>query len=116
MHVPGMGIMKSVVYKIELITTSHWYILPISLMFSIGIINESLYTDEELTLLTAITLLILLTWVLPVVQIMSNVLLITPTTVTPHCNINGWWIIGLSVVVTSTVTLGSTSYNKFCLN
>ena len=86
-----MGIVKlvlAVVGKTELTTTSHSYTLPISLTFSDGIMNESLYIDEELMLLLAVTLLTLLTCVLPVVHMMSTVLVIF-TVVTTHCNING---------------------------
>ena len=72
-----------------LINTSHSYTLLISLRFSDGIMNESLYIDEELMLLLAVTLLTLLTCVLPVVHMMSTVLVIFPTVVTVHCSING---------------------------
>ena len=92
MYVPGMGTMKStlaVIGKTEFINTSHSYILPISLRFSDGIINESLYIDEELMLLLAVTLLTLLTCVLPVVHMMSTVLVIPLTVVALHCSING---------------------------
>ena len=51
--------------------------------------NESLYIDEELMLLLAVTLLTLLTCVLPVVHMVSTVLVISPTVVTTHCNTNG---------------------------
>ena len=87
-----MGRMKSVLAVVgntELITTSHSYTLPISLRFSDGIMNEPLYIDEELMLLLAVTLLTLLTCVLPVVHMMSTVLVIFPTVVAVHCNING---------------------------
>ena len=90
--VPGMEIVKSVIVvvgKTELITTSHSYTLPISLRFSDGIMNESLYIDEELMLLLAVTLLTLLTCVLPVVHMMSTVLVIPLTIVALHCSING---------------------------
>ena len=93
MYVPGIGIMKSVVVvvdTIELINTSHWYTLSISPMFSDGIMNESLYTDVELMLLLAVTLLTLLTCVSPVVHMMSTVPLISLTMIVVHCNINGW--------------------------
>ena len=90
---PGMGIVKSalaVVGTIELINTSHWYTLPISLIFSDGMMNESLYTDVELILLLAVTLLTFLTCVSPVVHMMSTVPLISLTMIVVHCNINGW--------------------------
>ena len=61
-----------------------------SLMFSDGMTNESLYTDVELMLLLAVTLLTLLTCVSPVVHMMSTVLVIPLTIVAVHCNINGW--------------------------
>ena len=92
MHVPGMGTMKfvlAVVGTTELNTTSHSYILLISLTFSDGIMNESLYIDEELMLLLAVTLLTLLTCVLPMVHMMSTVLVIPLTIVAVHCSING---------------------------
>ena len=75
--------------KTELTNTSHSYTLPISLMFSDGMMNESLYIDEELMLLLAVTLLTLLTCVLSVVHMMSTVLVIPLTIVAIHCNING---------------------------
>ena len=87
-----MGIVKSalgLVDTIELINISHSYTLPISLTFSDGIMNESLYIDEELILLLAVTLLTLLTCVLPVVHMMSTVLVIPLTVVAVHCNISG---------------------------
>ena len=92
MYIPGIETLKSVlalVGKTELITTSHSYTLPLSLTFSDGIMNESLYIDEELILLLAVTLLTLLTCVLPVVHMMSTVLVIFPTVVAVHCNTNG---------------------------
>ena len=58
-------------------------------MFSDGMMNESVYIDEELMLLIAVTLLILLTCALPVVQIMSTVLVMLPTVVAAHCSIKG---------------------------
>ena len=79
----------AVVGKIELINTSHSYTLPISLRFSDGMMNESLYIDEELMLLLAVTLLTLLTCVLPVVHMISTSLVIPLTIVAVHCNING---------------------------
>ena len=91
-YVPGMGIIKpvlTVVGKTELINTSHSYTLPISLRFSDGMMNESLYIDKELMLLPAVTLLTLLTCVLPVVHMMSTVLVILLTIVAVHFNING---------------------------
>ena len=91
-YVPGMGIIKpvlTVVGKTELINTSHSYTLPISLRFSDGMMNESLYIDKELMLLLAVTLLTLLTCVLPVVHMMSTVLVILLTIVAVHFNING---------------------------
>ena len=51
--------------------------------------NESLYINEELMLLLAVTLLTLLTCVLPVVHMISTVLVIPLTIVAVHCNING---------------------------
>ena len=90
--VPGMEIVKYVlaaVGRTEFINTSHSYTLPISLRFSDGIMNESLYIDEELMLPLAVTLLILLTCVLPVVHMMSTVLVIPLTIVAVHCSING---------------------------
>ena len=84
--------MKSVfvvIFKTELIVTSHSYTLLISLRFSDGIMNESLYIDEELMLLLAVILLTLLTCVLPMVHMMSTVLVILFTIVTVHCSING---------------------------
>ena len=90
--IPGIGIMKSVflvVGETELINTSHSYTLPISLTFSDGIMNESLHIDEELMLLLAVTLLTLLTCVLPVVHMISTTLVLPLTTVALHCNING---------------------------
>ena len=79
----------AVVGKIELINTSHSYTLPISLRFSDGMMKESLYIDEELMLILAVTLLTLLTCVLPVVHTMSTVLVTSLTIVAAHCNING---------------------------
>ena len=79
----------AVVGKTELINTSHSYRLPISLRFSDGIMNESLYVDEEMMLLLTVTLLTLLTCVLPVVHMMSTVPVIPLTIVAAHCNING---------------------------
>ena len=79
----------AVVGKTELINTSHSYTLPISLRFSDGIMNESLYVDEEMILLLTVTLLTLLTCVLPVVHMMSTVLVIPLAMVAVHCNING---------------------------
>ena len=79
----------AVVGKTELTNTSHSYTLPISLMFSDGIMNKSLYVDEEMMLLLAVTLLTLLTCVLPVVHMMSTVLVIPLTIVAVHCSING---------------------------
>ena len=73
----------------ELINTSHSYTLLISLTFSDGIMNESLYIDEELMLILAVTLLTLLTCVLSVVHMMSTVLVIFSTTVALHCSISG---------------------------
>ena len=58
-------------------------------MFSDGIMNESLYTDVELMLLLAVTLLTLLTCVSSVIHIMSTVPLISLTIVVVHCNTNG---------------------------
>ena len=60
-------------------------------MFSDGVMNESLYmyTDTELMLLLAVTLLTLLTCVSPVVHIMSTVPVTSFATVVMHCNING---------------------------
>ena len=58
-------------------------------MFSDGIINESLYTDVELMLLLAVTLLTLLTCVSPVVHMMSTVPVMPLTIVVVYCNING---------------------------
>ena len=87
-----MGTMKSVlaaVGKTELINTLHSYTFPKSLRFSDGMMNESLYIDEELMLLLAVTLLTLLTCVLLVVHTMSTVLVIPLTIVAAHCNING---------------------------
>ena len=86
-----MGIIKSalaVVGKTELINTSHSYTFPISLRFSDGMMNELLYIDEELMLLLGVTLLLLLTCVLPVVHMMSTVLVIPLTIIAVHCNIN----------------------------
>ena len=113
-----MGIIKSVsadVSKIELITTSQWYTFPISLTFSDDMMNESLYVNEELKSLIAVILLTLLTCVLSVDHMMSNVLVITPTIVELHCNINGWLIVGLLTVVISTTSIGPTNHmcNKF---
>ena len=91
-YIPGMGIMKSVLAvlgKTELINTSHSYTLPISLRFSDGMMNESLYIDEELMLLPAVTLLTLLTCVLPVVHMMSTVLVIPLTIIALHSSTNG---------------------------
>ena len=51
--------------------------------------NESLYIDEELMLILAVTLLTLLICVLPVVHIMSTVPVIPLTIVAIHCNTNG---------------------------
>ena len=51
MYVPGTEIVKFdlvLVGKIESTSTSHSYALPISLMFSDGMMSESLYVDEEL--------------------------------------------------------------------
>ena len=79
----------AVVRKVELINTSHSYTLPISLRFSDGIMNESLYVDEELMLLLAVTLLTLLTCALLVVHMMSTVLVIPLTIEAVHCNTNG---------------------------
>ena len=90
---PGMGIIKSVfavVDIIELIKTSHWYAFPISVMFSDGMMNESLYTNVELILLLAVTLLTLLTCVSPVVHMISTALVILPSMAALHCNIKGW--------------------------
>ena len=87
-----MGINISVlaeVGKTELINTSHSYTLPISLMFSDGMMNESLYTDEELILLLAVTLLTLLTCLLLVVHMMSTVVVLLFIILALHCNING---------------------------
>ena len=87
-----MGTIKSaftVVGKTELISTSHSYALPILLRLNDDIMNESLYIDEELMLLLAVTLLTLLTCVLPVVHMMSTVLVIPLTIVAVHCSING---------------------------
>ena len=92
MHTLGIGMIISAfaeVGKTELINTSHSYTLPISLMFSDGMINESLYINEELMLLLAVTLLTLLTCALSVVHMKSTVLVITLTTVALHCSING---------------------------
>ena len=92
MYIPGIEIMKSVfavVGKTELMNTSHSYKLPISLKFSDGMMNESVYIDEELMLLVAVTLLTLLTCVLPVVHMMSTVLVIPLTIVAVHCSTNG---------------------------
>ena len=58
-------------------------------MFSDGMMNESLYTDVELMLLLAVTLLTLLTSVSLVVHMMSTVPVITFATVALHSNING---------------------------
>ena len=110
MYIPGMETLKSVlavVGKTELITTSHSYTLSISLTFSDGIMNESLYIDEELMLLLAVTLLILLTCVLTVVHMMSTVLVIYSTIVGVHCNTNGWSIIRMLAAIISTDTIGS---------
>ena len=112
-YLPGIGIIKSVlavVGETELINTSHWYTLPISLMLSDEMINESLYVDVEFMSLTAATLLTLLTCVLPVVHMMSTVLLILLTIVALHCNINGWLITGL-VAITSIPIIGSIYVN-----
>ena len=79
----------AVVGKNELIDTSQLYILPMSLRFSDGMMNESLYIDEELMLLLAITLLILLTCVLLVVHMMSTALVIPLTIIALHCITNG---------------------------
>ena len=92
MYIPGVGTMRSVlavVGKTELINTSHSYTLPISLRFSDGMMNESLYIDEELMLLIAVTLLTLLTCVLLVVHMISTVLAIPLTTIALHCRTNG---------------------------
>ena len=75
--------------KTELINTSHSYTLPMLLMLSDDMMNESLYIDKELMLLLAVTLLTLLTCALPVVHMMSTVLVIPLTIVALHCNING---------------------------
>ena len=58
-------------------------------MFSDEMVNKSLYTDVELMLLLAVTLLTLLTCVSPVVHMMSTVLVLPLTIVAVHCNING---------------------------
>ena len=92
MYIPGVGTMRSVlavVGKTELINTSHSYTLPISLRFSDGMMNESLYIDEELMLLIAVTLLTLLTCVLLVVHMISTVLAISLTIIALHCRTNG---------------------------
>ena len=115
MYKPGMGTMKSVlavIDKTELINTSHSYTLPISLTFSDGIMNESLYTDEELMLLLAVTLLTLLTCVLPVVHMMSTVLVIPLTIVALHCNTNGRSIDRMLAAIISTDTIGSMYKNN----
>ena len=113
-YVPGIGRIKSVLAvwsKTELINTSHWYSFWIitSLMLSDGMMNMSLYIDESLMLLLAVTLLTLLTCVLPVVHMMSTVPIIPLTIVASHCNINDWLIAGLLAAVTSTVMIGSAS-------
>ena len=61
-----------------------------SLMFIDEIMNESLYTDVELMILLAVTLLTLLTWVSLVAHMMSTVPVIPFTIVAVHCNVNGW--------------------------
>ena len=58
-------------------------------------------------LLLAVTLLTLLTCASPVVHMMSTVLVIPLTIVAVHCNINGSYIVGLLLAVTSTVKTGS---------
>ena len=58
-------------------------------MFSDGMMNESLYTDVELMLLLAVTLLTLLTCVSPVVHMISTVPVVPFITVAVHCNVNG---------------------------
>jgi len=50
-YLPGIGMIISVLAeagKPELTNASHSYTLPISLMFSDGVMNESVYIDEEL--------------------------------------------------------------------
>ena len=87
-----MGIIISVLAEVgstELTNISHSYTLPISLMFSDGMINESVYIDEELMLLLAVTLLTLLTCVLSVVHMMSTVVALPSVTTALHFNING---------------------------
>ena len=82
-------------------------------MFNDGIMNESLYiNDFMLFVAVAVTLLILLTCLLPVVHIMSTVLVIPLTIVALHCNVNGRLIAGLLVVLTSTVMIGPINYIK----
>ena len=119
-YIPGMGTVNfviAVVGKTELITTSHSYTLPISLTFSDGIMNESLYIDEELMLLLAVTLLTLLTCVLPVVHMMSTVLVIFSTIIAVHCNTNGSSIIRMPAAIISTDTIGSIKNTlKFIFN
>ena len=92
--VPGMGIVileLDSVGRLELINTSQWYTFPISLILKDGMMNESLYTDVEFMLLLDVTSLTCLTCVLlPVVHMKSTALVIAPTIIALHCNINGW--------------------------
>ena len=75
--------------KLELINTAHSYTLPISLISSDGMMNESLYTDDDFIFILAVILFIRLICLSPLIHMMSTVVVLSPTIITLHCNING---------------------------